>query len=442
MHLTSARRHERETDDESAKWHNAMTGWFARRCHPEPFDFAQGTLREGQTLSSAAMVFGICLIGCSGAPERPSTPAPSSTAPIVQALRDTVTGVLTRALADSAFPGAIAIVGNRQGELVEVAVGRLTWGEPATVDRHTLWDLASLTKVMGTAVGIMRLVDAGKVDIDQPVQRYLPDWTGPGKSAVTVRHLLTHSSGLPAFKAYDRITTDRDSIDKLMFATPLDSAPGRAMIYSDIGGYLLGRIIGRVSGQGFDDYIGATYANLGMRETMFNPPSSVRSRVAPTEIDSLRGGLVRGKVHDERAYYLGGVSGHAGLFSSANDLSKAARMLLNGGSMNGERLVSSPTLALFSGYADSAFSNRGLGWQKPAYPGMKFTTAGPWGSSRAISSQAYGHTGFTGTSIIIDPANDLYIILLSNRVNPTRNNSKIGGVRTRLTDAVYAVIRP
>ena len=344
---------------------------------------------------------------------------------------------MTQALADSAFPGGIAIVGNRNGELVEVPVGRLGWGIPTSVDRHSLYDLASLTKVMGTTLGIMQLADAGKVDVDQPVQRYLPDWTGPGKEAVTVRHLLTHSSGLPAFKAYDRITTNRDSIDKLMFATPLDSAPGRAMIYSDIGGYLLGRIIARVSGMSLDQYVRKAYRDHAMNETMFNPPAELLPRIAATEFDSLRGGIVRGKVHDERAYYLGGVSGHAGLFSSANDLSKAAWMLLTGGSP----LVSSSTLAKFATFADSAFSNRGLGWQKPSYPGMKFSTAGPWGSSKAISSQAYGHTGFTGTSIIIDPANDLYIILLSNRVNPTRNNSKIGGVRTRLTDAVYAVVR-
>jgi CubicO group peptidase (beta-lactamase class C family) len=386
-------------------------------------------------------VTGICVIGCSGAPEPAATSVPSS-APtaLVRALYDTLAVVMPRALADSAFPGAIAIVGNRNGELAEFAVGRLTWGEPRSVDRHTLWDLASLTKVMGTTVSIMRLVDEGKVDVDAPVQRYLPDWTGPGKSAITVRHLLTHSSGLPSFKPYDRITTDRDSIDKLMFGTPLDSAPGRAMIYSDIGGYLLGRIVARVSGMPFDEYVRTTYQRLGMNETMFNPPDSLLPRIAPTEIDTLRGGLVRGKVHDERAYYLGGVSGHAGLFSSGNDLSRFARMLLNGGAIGNDRIVSSRTLALFSGYADSAFSNRGLGWQKPSYPGMKFTTAGPWGSSRAISSSAFGHTGFTGTSIIVDPARDVYVILLSNRVNPTRNNQKIGGVRTRLTDAVYAVL--
>lgn len=386
-------------------------------------------------------VVGICFIGCSGAPEPAATSVPAAAPPaIVRALADTAGAVMMQALLDSAFPGAIAVVGNRAGELATVSVGHLTWGEPARVDRHTLWDLASLTKVMGTTVSIMRLVDAGKVDVDAPVQRYLPDWTGPGKSAITVRHLLTHSSGLPSFKPYDRITTDRDSIDKLMFGTPLDSAPGRAMIYSDIGGYLLGRIVARVSGMPFDQYVRTTYEGLGMNETMFNPPDSLLPRVAPTEIDPLRGGLVRGKVHDERAYYLGGVSGHAGLFSSANDLSRLARMLLNGGAIGSDRIVSSRTLALFSAYADSAFSNRGLGWQKPSYPGMRFTTVGPWGSSRAISSSAFGHTGFTGTSIIVDPVRDVYIVLLSNRVNPTRNNSKIGGVRTRLTDAVYAVL--
>jgi CubicO group peptidase (beta-lactamase class C family) len=178
-----------------------------------------------------------------------------------------------------------------------------------------------------------------------------------------------------------------------------------------------------------------------MTETMFKPPPTLLSRIAPTEIDPLRGGLVRGKVHDERAYYLGGVSGHAGLFSSANDLSIYARILLNGGSADGKTIVSTAALRRFTAYADSTFSDRGLGWQKPTITGMKFHTAGAWGSSTRVSTAAFGHTGFTGTSIIVDPVNDVYIILLTNRVNPTRNNSKIGGVRTRLTDAVMTVLR-
>jgi serine-type D-Ala-D-Ala carboxypeptidase len=397
--------------------------------------------------STHGWLFGIamCAVACVNARSRPEVVAslqPQATsASVAAALHDTVRAVLGRALADSAFPGAIAVVGNRRGELTAVAVGHLTWGEPAVPDRHSIWDMASLTKVVATTTSIMRLVDQGKVDVNAPVQTYLPDWVGPGKSAVTVRHLLTHTAGLPSFKAYDRITTNRDSIDKLMFGTPLDSTPGHAMIYSDIGGYLLGKIVERVSGEPLDKYVvRAIFAPVGMRETMFLPPASLLPRIAPTEIDSLRGGLVRGKVHDERAYYLGGVSGHAGLFSSANDLSIFARILLNGGSVHDTTLVSTKTLRLFTAYADSTFSDRGLGWQKPAIPGMEFHTGGAWGSSKRVSTAAFGHTGFTGTSILMDPVHDVYIILLSNRVNPTRANTKIGGVRTRLTDAVMSVL--
>jgi len=387
---------------------------------------------------------GICVIGCHKAQGRPATPSAElrhAVPAVVAALRDTIRGVLGRALADTAFPGAIAVVGDRRGEIAEVAVGHLTWGEAAVPDRHSLWDLASLTKVVGTTTAIMRLVDEGRVEVAAPVQRYLPDWIGPGKSVVTVRHLLTHSSGLPSFKPYDRITTNRDSIDRLMFGTPLDSTPGQAMIYSDIGGYLLGKIVERVSGQTLDRFLVSTvYQPAGMTDMMFTPPASLLPRIAPTEIDTLRGGLVRGKVHDERAYYLGGVSGHAGLFGSANDLSVYARALLNGGSSGETRVVSAAVLQRFTGYADSTFSDRGLGWQKPSITGMRFRTAGAWGASTQVSTATFGHTGFTGTSIIVDPVNDVYIILLSNRVNPTRANARIGGVRTRLTDAVMSVL--
>jgi CubicO group peptidase (beta-lactamase class C family) len=389
---------------------------------------------------------GICVVGCANAQSHPqdaqfSARAAHAAPVILTSLRDTIRGVLVRALADSAFPGAIAVVGDRSGELTAIAVGHLTWGEPAVPDRHILWDLASLTKVVGTTTAIMRLVDEGRVDVNAPVQQYLPDWVGPGKSAITVRHLLTHSSGLPSFKAYDRITTNRDSIDTLMFGTPLDSAPGRVMVYSDIGGYLLGKIAERVSGKTLDRFVSENiFAPVGMTETMFTPPATLLPRIAPTEIDSLRGGLVRGKVHDERAYYLGGVSGHAGLFGSANDLSFFARVLLNGGSIGDTSIVSASVLRQFTAYADSTFSDRALGWQKPTVAGMRFRTGGAWGASTKVSTAAFGHTGFTGTSIIIDPVNDVYIILLSNRVNPTRANTKITGVRTRLTDAVMSVL--
>jgi CubicO group peptidase (beta-lactamase class C family) len=357
------------------------------------------------------------------------------------ALRDSVTHVLAAARADSAFPAGIAIVGDAVGELVEVAVGQLDWAPSPAPDRHTLWDLASLTKVIGTTTALMQLAERGAIDIDAPVQRYLPMLRAPNIERVTLRHLLTHSSGLPSFKAYDQQTHDPDTLAALMLSTPLDTLPGVRMVYSDIGAYLLGRTVEAVSKQTLDAYLAEhVFQPLDMRESMFRPSQALLPRIAPTEVDPLRGGLVRGKVHDERAYYLGGVSAHAGLFSSAADLSRFARMMLNGGTLDGTRVLNPETIRRFTAYDDSAFSNRGLGWQKMALPGMRFAAPAPvWGGTRMPTS-SYGHTGFTGTSIVIDPVHDLYIVLLTNRVNPTRNNTKIGRVRSALADAVLAAM--
>jgi CubicO group peptidase (beta-lactamase class C family) len=357
------------------------------------------------------------------------------------AIRDSVRRVLEAARADSAFPAGIVIVGDRDGELAEVTVGQLDWAPSPPPDRHTLWDLASLTKVIGTTTALMQLAERGAIDVDAPVQRYLPMLRSPNIEHVTLRHLLTHSSGLPSFKAYDQQTHDPDSLAALMLSTPLDTLPGARMVYSDIGAYLLGRTVEAVSGKKLDAYLAEhVFQPLDMRESMFRPSRALLPRIAPTEVDPLRGGLVRGNVHDERAYYLGGVSAHAGLFSSAADLSRFARMMLNGGTLDGARVLNPETIRRFTAYADSAFSNRALGWQKIAVPGMRFATPAPvWGGTR-MASASYGHTGFTGTSIAIDPVRDLYIILLTNRVNPTRNNNKIGRVRSALTDAVLAAL--
>jgi CubicO group peptidase (beta-lactamase class C family) len=356
-------------------------------------------------------------------------------------IRDSVKRVLDRAFADSAFPGAIAVVGTRSRIIAEYGVGHLDWAPSPTPDAHTLWDLASLSKVVGMTSGMMQLVSQHKVDLDAPVQRYFPDWTGPNKERVTVRHLLTHTSGLPAFKAYDEITHDPDSLAKLMFATPLDTLPGVRMVYSDIGAYMAGRILEKVSGETLDAYVhNHVFEPAGMHETMYKPPASLLPRIAPTEVDPRRGGLVRGKVHDERAYYLGGVSAHAGIFSSAHDLARFAQMYLNDGVIDGTRILPAAEIKLFTAYVDSTFSNRGIGWQKPDLPGMKFTTPSAAWAGQYMSHQAFGHTGFTGTSIGIDPPNDIFIILLSNRVNPTRANNKITAVRRQLADAVMSTV--
>jgi len=392
-------------------------------------------------VTPAALLVSACHPSSTATGNLAAQPAVSGTA-LPGVIRADLQRVLDRARADSAFPGAFAVVGTHNGIIAEYGVGQLDWAPSPRPNAHTIWDLASLSKVVGMTTAIMQLVDQGRVDVDAPVQRYLPDWTGPNKNRVLVRHLLTHTGGLPpdqppGSKPYDEITHNSDSVAMLLFATPLDTLPGVRMVYSDVGAYVLGKIVERVSGQTLDAYVrDHVFRPLGMTETMYNPPASLLSRIAPTEVDPRRGGLVRGKVHDERSYYLGGVSAHAGIFSSGYDLARFARMYLNGGTLDGVRVLQPATVAKFTAYVDSTFSDRGLGWQKPDLPGMRFASPSAAWAGHSLSSRAFGHTGFTGTSIAIDPERDLFIVLLTNRVNPTRNNNKITEVRRQLADAV------
>ncbi|MEO8624807.1 MAG: serine hydrolase domain-containing protein, partial [bacterium] len=242
----------------------------------------------------------------------------ASAVAVRRALHDTLQRILDRAVADSAFPGAVAVIGTRTGPLVTVTAGTQDWGSRTRTTVSTLWDLASLTKVVGMTSAMMQLVERGKVDLDAPVQKYLPDWTGVNKEKVTVRHLITHQSGLPAFKTYYKENASPDSTLKLFFATPLDTLPGVRMVYSDIGAILLGKIVERVSGEKLDAYLARhVFTPLGMTDTRYKPPVSLRYRIAPTENDPWRGRHLVGEVHDENAYALGEVSGHAGLFSTA-----------------------------------------------------------------------------------------------------------------------------
>ena len=211
-----------------------------------------------------------------------------------------------------------------------------------------------------------------------------------------------------------------------MLATQLDTAPGVRYVYSDLGAILLGLIVERVSGVTLDAYVEQRiFRPLGMRDTRYHPPPETMDRVAPTERDPWRGRLLRGEVHDENAFRLGGVSAHAGLFSSAADLSRFAQALLNGGELGGARVVRPQTLAEFTRLQDPTISHRALGWETPN---------GTNSAGRRMRPPAFGHTGFTGTAIWIDPANDVYVILLTNRVNPTRQNSRIGPVRTTVAE--------
>ena len=375
------------------------------------------------------------------APPAPAVPppAPAPTAATarmadIARLRDTVRDVLEQAVADSAFPGGVAVIGSRDGILASHSAGVLDRTIPVRPDEETLWDLASLTKVVALTSAMMRLVDEGRVDVDAPVQRYLPEWTGEGKERVTVRHLLTHSSGLPAWRPLYKEAAGPAEAAALVLATPLDTVPGARMLYSDLGIILAGKIVERVTGEPLDEYVRTRiFEPLGMTSTIYRPPASLLERIAPTEFDPWRQRQPRGEVHDENAYALGGVAGHAGLFGTARDLARLARAYLGGGSLDGVRLARPETIARFTARQDTALSHRALGWETPT---------GANSAGRFLSSSAFGHTGFTGTSIWIDPERDLFVVLLTNRVNPSRQNLRISRVRVALADAVAPLFPP
>jgi CubicO group peptidase (beta-lactamase class C family) len=335
--------------------------------------------------------------------------------------------LLDRFIAEGQIDGTAVAVAQAGKQVAELYAGNAAPGRAAGTD--TLWPLASISKLYTAAV-VMALVEQGVLTLSMTAHSVLPEFDGGGRENVTIRHLLTHTSGLPAFKAYDQITHDPDSMAKLMFTQPLDTLPGARMVYSDIGAYMFGRVIEQMSGQSLDQYLhDHVFEPAGMHETMFRPPIALFPRIAPTEYDSVqRRRLVRGMVHDERAYYLGGVSAHAGLFSSAHDLARFAQMYLNNGAIGGKQILPKAQIAIFTMRQND---DRALGWQKPN---------GTNSAGHLMSPEAFGHTGFTGTSVWMDPTNDIFIILLSNRVNPTRNNQKIGRVRTQLADAVMSQV--
>jgi CubicO group peptidase (beta-lactamase class C family) len=310
------------------------------------------------------------------------------------------------------------------------------------VTTETIYDLASLTKVIGLTTAAMMLVDSGKLDLDTPVQRYVPAFQGANKDRVTIRHLLTHSSGMPAWRPLYAEAKAREEALALVDTTPLMRQPGDTFVYSDLGAMVLAQAVQAVSGQRLDDFLAARlFGRLGMTSTRYLPPENWRSRIAPTENDTVfRHRLLRGEVHDENAGRLGGVSGHAGLFSTAPDLARFAQWLLDSRLTPGRRPgVSGPQLSpeLVLKFTQRQNippgSSRALGWDTPSDNSSAGTKMGP---------NAFGHTGFTGTSIWFDPDRGLFIILLTNRVNPTRANTRILQVRRRVADLVNDALTP
>ena len=336
--------------------------------------------------------------------------------------------MLLRGLADSAYPGAFAVVGSKDAIYASIGVGHLDWATSPVPDENTMWDMASLSKVIGTTTAAMQLWEQGRLNLDAPVQKYIPEFTGKNKELVTVRNLLTHSSGLPAWRPlYKEASTPEEAID-LVFTTPLDTLPNVRMVYSDLGIITLGKIVERISGESLDGYLSLhVFGPLGMKSTMYRPPAWLRQRIAPTERDPWRERLVYGEVHDENSYALGGVAGHAGLFSTGHDLAIFAQMYLRGGVYDSVRVLGKDAVEAFTQLQDSTLSNRALGWEVPS---------GTNSAGHLLSRHAFGHTGFTGTSIWMDPDRDLFVILLSNRVDPSRENRGVYAVRSALADAV------
>ena len=303
------------------------------------------------------------------------------------------------------FPG-VAIAAGRGGSVVwKKGYGRLDYGSHANrVDPdRTLYDLASLTKVVATTTAVMILYDQGKLRLEDRVGRWIPEYSYGPKASVTIRDLLTHRAGLPSGRA---LTRPASQARKQVLDAPLVLMPGTREIYSDLGPDVLAFIVERVTGERFDAFVTRrVFRPLGMQSTRFNPPRDWRGRVAPTEVAAPRGYALRGEVHDENAWALGGVAGHAGLFSTARDLSIFAQMMLNGGVFRGVRIVSDSTVRLFT---TRTAGWRALGWE---------TCYGGGSCGHYMSERAYGHTGYAGTSIWIDPDRQSYAIVLTNWVH-------------------------
>jgi beta-N-acetylhexosaminidase len=345
--------------------------------------------------------------------------------------------VLEKAIANKAFPGATLAVGY-QGKVAIHAFGKLSYDAKApAVAEQTIYDIASLTKVVATTTLAAKLVEGDfpvTLDLDAKIARYLPEWgANPNqkewRERVTVRHLLTHTSGLPPFKEYWRTSKGKTDTLLRIFAEPLDYEPGTKEVYSDLGIILMAEIIERLTGRTLDDlaqeYI---FDPLKMSTTMFRPAKKLWPQIAPTEVDNnLRHRLLQGEVHDENAFVIGGVSGHAGLFSTAPDLAAFCQMMLNGGSYAHQRILRRATVMQFTAPQQLSGGTRTLGWSVPTEGGT---------SGHFFSAHSFGHTGFTGTSIWIDPEQQLFVVLLTNRVNPTRENSQMTQVRPALHDAV------
>jgi CubicO group peptidase (beta-lactamase class C family) len=386
-------------------------------------------------------------------PSAPSVPAPfAKPATLIET-----------AISSHAFPSAVIEAGRRDSVIWRQAFGRLTYVSDAPVTAEdTIFDLASLTKVIAATTLVMRAVDADVLNLDDRVADRLPAWRGTDREAVTVRDLLEHASGLTAYLPFFRDHQGREEFERSICTLPLEYAPRTQSIYSDLGFMLLGFILEDANGAPLADQFERLRRDVQLSQNFrlkpeatkngersrgladhsrgeggqaedllaYNPPRDWRPRTAPTELDLWRGRLLQGEVHDENTWALGGAAGHSGLFGTAAAVGAFARLILKG--LEGDTtLARAETLVTFATRSDVPGSSRALGWDT-------MLTSSSCGTR--LSPRAIGHTGFTGTSLWIDPEQDLYIVLLTNRVHPARDNNAIQPVRRNVHDAIVDAV--
>jgi uncharacterized protein YbbC (DUF1343 family)/CubicO group peptidase (beta-lactamase class C family) len=375
----------------------------------------------------SAIFLALVLQSASAAAEKIAT---STKPPVGLPRLSVVDSIIEQAIHDGQIPGAVIVIGHHDRVVYRKAFGHraLEPGrEPMTVD--TIFDLASLTKVVATTPSVMQLVERGKIRLSDPVVRYLPEFGQNGKDEITVRQLLTHYAGLAPDLDLKTAWEGKQTAYNMAFAEKPDTPPGAGMVYSDIGFIVLGALVEHVSGETLDTYAEShVFAPLKMTHTRYLPPKSWRLRIAPTQFDD-HDHMLRGEVHDPTARRMGGVAGHAGLFSTADDLAKFAQALLNGGGGVLSPLVVEKMTT--PEQPPTATAVRGFGWDIDS----------PFSSNRGdlLPVGSYGHTGFTGTSIWIDPTTGTYIILLTNAVHPRGQGTAIG-LRSKVATAVAAAL--
>ncbi len=365
--------------------------------------------------SCGALAAVLLLAGCgTTTTDAPKPVAPASIAPPAPPFKADKLAAIDTAIADAIaakkLPGGVLWLERNGAAHRKVYGHRVLTPAPEATTEDTIYDAASLTKVVATTTALMQLVERGKLDLDAPVARYLPAFAAQGKGAVTIRHLMTHMSGLrpgiPATPAW----TGYEAAIRLACAESLRHAPDSAFVYSDINYIVLGEVVRLVSGVPLHEFVAKeVFGPLKMTDTGYLPPAAKLARIAPTEL--VDGKMIHGVVHDPTARRMGGVAGHAGLFTTTTDLARFARMLLNGGTLDGVRILSSATVAEMTRVQNDGSDRRGLGWDLDSrYSGPR----GRWFPAGA----SYGHTGWTGTSVWIDPGAKAFMIFFSNRVHP------------------------